>query len=165
MMTFPFSNELRVQERPQEGMLELSLSLSREEALFWAACFAKGNSAGRPVCSSHCSTCGLWESSWLSVRRSSTCCRRACRASCFSQMSFSSIFMDCSISCFMPICISTSFSTSCRGQTSSFSHATFSGLTTHGHQFIMKSLPYLFWSKLQELSTVKIQPSQKLALG
>lgn len=57
-------------------------------------------------------TCDLMESSWLSVRISSNCCLSSTKASCFSQMSFSSIFMDSSISCFIPICTSSSFSTS-----------------------------------------------------
>lgn len=57
-------------------------------------------------------TCDLTESSWLSVRSSSNCCLSSTKASCFSQMSFSSIFMDNSISCFIPICTSSSFSTS-----------------------------------------------------
>ena len=60
-------------------------------------------------------TCDLCCSSWLSVRMSSSCWRSSTRASCFSQMSFSSIFMDSSISCFMPICTSSSRSTSCTG--------------------------------------------------
>lgn len=58
-------------------------------------------------------TCDLWSSCWLMARRSSSCCRSSIRASCFSHMSFSSIFMDISISCFIPICTSSSFSTSC----------------------------------------------------
>ncbi len=57
-------------------------------------------------------TCDLMESSWLSVRISSNCCLSSTKASCFSQMSFSSIVMDSSISCFIPICTSNSFSTS-----------------------------------------------------
>ena len=57
-------------------------------------------------------TCALWVSCWLKVRRSSSCCLSATRASCFSHTSFSSIFMDSSISCFMPIWTSSSFSTS-----------------------------------------------------
>lgn len=60
-------------------------------------------------------TCDLWSSCWLMVRRSSSCCRSSIRASCFSHMSFSSIFIDISISCFIPICTSSSFSTSCSG--------------------------------------------------
>lgn len=64
---------------------------------------------------SHRLTCVLWRSCWLMARRSSSCCRSSIRASCFSQMSFSSIFMDISISCFIPICTSSSFSTSCEG--------------------------------------------------
>lgn len=74
--------------------------------------------AGEGVCvagGGHSLTCVLWRSCWLMARRSSSCCRSSTRASCFSQMSFSSIFMDISISCFIPICTSSSFSTSCRG--------------------------------------------------
>lgn len=65
-------------------------------------------------------TCDLWLSCWLMARRSSSCCLSSTRASCFSQMSFSSIFMDSSISCFIPICTSSSFSTSCTEISSNF---------------------------------------------
>lgn len=57
-------------------------------------------------------TCSLKDSSCFRALRSSSCCLSATSASCFSQTSFSSIFMANSISCLIPICASSSFSTS-----------------------------------------------------
>lgn len=60
----------------------------------------------------YCPTCSLKDSSCFRALRSSSCCLSATSASCFSQTSFSSIFMANSISCRIPICTSSSFSTS-----------------------------------------------------
>lgn len=59
-------------------------------------------------------TCSFWYISKLIPLISSSCCRSDIMVSCFSWISFSKILSAISISCFILICSSSSFSTSWR---------------------------------------------------